>query len=32
MFEEEEEQEDPSGWFVSIAASGRPFYWHRSSR
>ena len=27
-----EEEEDPSGWFVSIAASGRPFHWHRSSR
>ena len=27
-----EEEEDPSGWLVSIAASGRPFYWHRSSR
>ena len=27
-----EEEEDPSGWFVSKAASGRPFFWHRSSR
>ena len=27
-----EEEEDPSGWFVSFAASGRPYYWHRSSR
>ena len=27
-----EEDEDPSGWFVSLAASGRPYYWHRSSR
>ena len=25
-------EEDPSGWFVSIAASRRPRYWHRSSR
>ena len=27
-----EEEEDPSGWRHSKAASGRPFYWHRSSR
>ena len=28
----EEEEEDPSGWFVAPSASGRPFFWHRSSR
>ena len=28
---EEEEEEDPSGWYVSQSASGRTFYWHRSS-
>ena len=27
-----EEGEDPSGWFESQSASGRTFYWHRSSR
>ena len=27
-----EEEEDPSGWYVSQSASGRTFYWHRSSR
>ena len=27
-----EEGEDPSGWFMSVAASGRPFFWHRGSR
>ena len=27
-----EEEEDPSGWSVSQSASGRPYYWHRSSR
>ena len=28
----EEEEEDSSGWFELQSASGRPFYWHRSSR
>ena len=27
-----EEEEDPSGWFVSQSASGPLFYWHRCSR
>ena len=27
-----EEEEDPSGWSVSQSASGRPYFWHRSSR
>ena len=27
-----EEEDDPGGWRLSIAASGRPFYWHRSTR
>ena len=26
------EEEDPSGWNVSQSASGRAFFWHRSSR
>ena len=27
-----EKEEDPSGWSVSQSSSGRPYYWHRSSR
>ena len=27
-----EEEEDPSGWSVSLSASGRPYFWHRISR